>query len=404
MLVIAVAGLSGSLYSRNFRQLGLAALMLAVVLTGALIDRSPYMFYRLQAGDNIEQPQRRAYESEIYGLKIVQLLLPRPSHRSESLAAINKKYREFPLVNENSSAALGMVAAAGLLASLFILLFSVPLKVQDKRLVYLSVLIGALLLVATVGGFSSLFAMLLTPMIRGWNRASIFIGFCSLAVFFVLLQSALTRYRFASNRLIVWGLAAVLIVIGMWDQTTPPCSACRDKVRGAFLNDREFVRQIEAQLGDDGAVYQLPYIAFPESPNKYKMTDYALFKGYLHSDKLNWSYGSYRGREGDLFFRALSKEPLGVQLKLLRRLGYGGIYIDRRGYRDRAVALESELIWLVGEPVAISQDENLAYFKIPPDVNDPKIQLEGLTNSEIMKKVGYIADRRGGKLIQNGTD
>src|SRR5690606_33446900 len=116
------------------------------------------------------------------------------------------------------------------------------------------------------------------PSIRGWNRISIFISFASLAAFFCILQEALERASTDSNarRLGVLLLVFSITVFGLWDQTVAACTTCLEQNHRAFRQNAEFVAGIEAQLEPGGAVYQLPYMPFPEVPPLHKLQAYEL--------------------------------------------------------------------------------------------------------------------------------
>ena len=58
-------------------------------------------------------------------------------------------------------------------------------------------------------------------------------------------------------------------------------------------------------------IYQLPYHGYPEGGFQNDMWDYHLLVGYLHSDKLKWSYGSVKGREGDSWIKKQSLTDCG---------------------------------------------------------------------------------------------
>ena len=74
-------------------------------------------------------------------------------------------------------------------------------------------------------------------------------------------------------------------------------------------------------------VFQLPYVAFPESPPAHKMRDYDHLWGYFHSDRLKWSYGAIKGREGDLWQRRAASEPAAEMVETLRGAGFGGVML-----------------------------------------------------------------------------
>ena len=79
-----------------------------------------------------------------------------------------------------------------------------------------------------------------------------------------------------------------------------------------------------------------------------------------------------RAREGDLFYRALSKETAAKQLDVIEKLGFSGIYIDRRGYADRGAAVIADFSRLLGAaPILERADGEVAFFQIPARATEP---------------------------------
>lgn len=366
-LLLLASAAAGALRNNSLRCLaaGLAAIL--VLAFGFFLNTAPNMHSRRAAAHTVNVAKRGAGESEVYGLKLAQLLLPRQGHRVRVLKKWAGRYAgAFPLVNENSTAALGTAGAAGLLL-LFVTGFVVMSgRSADPRLAFFSVTVIFLLLFATIGGVSSLFALLISPQLRAWNRISVFIGFGAIAAVFLALQFYLQKHFTAIQfKRVMPAIAAGICLLGVFDQTIPPSPASVFELRAAFDNDRAFVRQIEASVPDKSAIYQLPYVPFPEEPPPYQLPDYALFAGFLHSSSLRWSYGGIKGQEGDLFFKDLAAKPLESQLAEIAKLGFAGIYIDRRGFADHGLQLEKNLrrILKLG-PQFQSQNGDLAFFKV----------------------------------------
>jgi hypothetical protein len=110
-------------------------------------------------------------------------------------------------------------------------------------------------------------------------------------------------------------------------------------------------------------VFQLPYVPFPENPPLNNMLDYDLFKGYLHSKNLRWSYGAMAGRNNN-WHQLISEEPLDNLLTKISLVGFNGIYIDRYGYSDYGKQLEMELQQKLGIEPIVSEDKRLAFFNM----------------------------------------
>ena len=394
-LILFVSAVAGAIKNKSYRCLVIGFAALAIVSFGVLVNLAPNIQHKMVAGDNAEVAQRIPAETEIYGLKLVQMLLPHKGHRFGYLNKIAERYNNnFPLVNENATSALGVVGAVG-----FVLLLCVAFALMcglqvDYRLAYFSITTIFLFFFATIGGFSALFAIAISPLLRAWNRVSVFIGFGAIASAFLILQISLKRFfSEAQTKKMMLPIAIGLCVLGFWDQTSQTPVLHNDKIRVTFESDHSFIKGIEAIVPAQSAIYQLPYMAFPEVPPLNQLTDYGLFIGFLHSELLRWSYGGMKGREGDLFFRALAQQPLQKQVEVVTKLGFAGIYIDRRGFEDRGRGLEKQLRQILGAgPQLQSSNGNLIFFKIL----HPETPLKkGLSPQEIMEKAGFFADQYG---------
>lgn len=384
-----------------FLQTGRAALvktpiiLIFMVIIGVFINVAPNIGNKLSQGPNPEVAVRSPIEAEIYGFKLVQLLLPRPDHRDEHIAKMVQQYNSsYPLVNENMTSGLGIFGSIGFIALFFAMVKKLATGKIDYRLSILAILTLILFLFGTIGGLGSLFSTFISSSIRGWNRISIFIAFGTIAAFFIALQSFINHHFDGKKRkIIIFFLAFALTAIGLYDQTTPACISCNERTKNNFEIDKIFVQSLESSLPKNSAIYQLPYMPFPETTPLHRLHTYDQVAGFLHSKSLRWSYAGMKGREGDLFYRALSQEPIEKQIQIIQNMGFSGIYIDRRGYQDNANQLVETLTSLLGKAsLQERSDGAVAFFKIP---RAKAIDLYGLTAPEIMKKSDFTPNRLG---------
>jgi len=236
-------------------------------------------------------------------------------------------------------------------------------RVRSPRFGFAAVVVLALLLISTVGGFNVLFALLVSPLIRGWDRIAIFIDFGTLFAF-ALLVDGLKRLNANAWRT---GITAACIgIVGLLDQTP---TSYRPVVDVAFQNaaiDSDFIRKIEALMPPGSAIYDLPYVEFPESGPTAQLSVYQLGTGFIESKSLRWSFGGMQARKGDLFYRALSKKSIHEQIAVVRKLGFSGIYIDRRGFDDRGAAIVAQVTEALGTGPTLERSDGLVvFFKIP---------------------------------------
>lgn len=348
-LVIMLCTAISAVQHRSWKYFYEGFITLSCVLFGVLLNVLPSLIHIFRSGENREGVSRLAAESELYALKITQLLLPRGDHRLDSFFEFASRYNSaFPLVTENISASMGAIASIGFmliagvtLLSPFLYFRSNGLAVNNAlsneklRFQVLAALSMGLVLMGTLGGFSSLFAMLVSSSIRSWNRISIFITFAS--VLACLMTVDLLVLKFTKPiylKFIGVVLAFLILVLGVLDQTVKPCHGCLLANRDLVSSDTAFIQTIEKSLPKHSAIYQLPYMAYPDNGAVNNLGSYDQARGHLHSKDLQWSFGSMRGREGDWFYRKLSLLPISQQVGVVSAMGFSGIYIDRRGYLD----------------------------------------------------------------------
>ena len=396
VLTFFTAGLMRYLRTRSIKSLHGAAIAIAIVSFGLVLNVAPNLIDRFQHGVNHETAARLPIEAEIYGLKTIQLLLPRSGHRFEPLAKITAKYSAtFPLVNENITSSLGFIGSIGFIALL--LSFFAPRIRQDTRFYVLAAITLTLLLFCSIGGFSALFAVLISPMIRAWNRVSVFIAFTSITATLLMVEQLLA-HDWARRHPARWtAIAAVaLCAFAFWDQTTPPCAPCLRGTSNDFDSDTQFVAAIEKQVPRNSTIYQLPYVGFPEVPPVNRLAAYDPAIGYLESKTLNWSWGAMKGRSADLFYRSLAAEPVSFQLEVARRLCFSGIYIDRRGYADNGIAIETQLQQILGKPpLFVSANQQQVFFDLTGDKQPICTLPQNMTPEQIMERADLAVDESG---------
>jgi len=358
--LLLVAGLIALIQTRGFYPLVTAAILVGVISITTVVNLSPHIVYLREHG-NPQSMTRSAQEAERFGLKIAPMLLPISGHRVSSLAKLKDDYSHAPLVNENNNASLGFVGAIG-----FFLLLGVLLVNRDPRDELLSVLSKlnlATLLLGTIGGFGSLFALLISPHIRSYNRISVYIAFfCVFAVVVVLDGIARRRVR-TKQATIVFGVGlCVLLVLGILDQTSKFFVPDYRGLKAEWNDQDDFVTRAEQTVPSGSMVFQLPYIPFPEAPPLHGMLDYDHLKAYLHSKSLRWSYGAIRGREGDEWQKSVAALAVPQFVESLAYAGFNGVYVDRDGYEDKGAAIESELATTLGTTPVTSNSGRFAFF------------------------------------------
>jgi phosphoglycerol transferase len=378
---LLVAGVAALCARRGRLAAGAAVALILAVCVSAGLTLSPSILYKEHNGPNPAAVERGACEAEIYGLRITQLLLPVTEHRVPLLARFKRSYnRTAPLVNENDTASLGVVGGAGFLLLLAWLLLRRRAAGSPGLLDGLAVCTGAGVLLATMGGLSSLFTYLTVPYIRGYNRIAVYLGFFALCAVAVVLQRAADCWaRTPARKAVFWVLLTGLLGVGIFDQTCPAQVPEYARWRRDYAEDEDFARRLEAAVPPGTLVYQLPYMPFPEVGPKHGITNYDLFRPYLHAHALRWSYGAMKGREADDWQRALLPRTPAERLPLLAFAGFGGVYVDRAGYEDHGAALEADLARLLDTAPLVSSTGRFAFYDMAPYTRALK---EKLTDEE----------------------
>jgi phosphoglycerol transferase len=362
--LVAVAGTGRALASRSIRKAIPAIAISSLIGFVVALNVAPSLLYRAENGPNPEVAARLPVESETYGLRLTQLVLPHAQHRISAMREAAQRYAaSVHLPNANNPASLGAAGTAGLLILALIALRRLAgASDAPSSMLFLAVMALASILLGTIGGIGSLIAHWVSPIIRGYDRISIFVAFVSLAGFLTALQGWLARFA-KSSPLPKFAVAAIaLVLVGGLDQTPRTYNTQPDP---SFASDRKFVRDAESNLPRGTMVWQLPYLPFPEARSVYRLEDYGPFRGYLNSDSLRWSYGAMKGRDADRWIHALATRPMDKQLELAAQSGFGAVYVDRRGFSDQGVAVETALRARLGEPIVQSPDRMLALYRLP---------------------------------------
>jgi phosphoglycerol transferase len=367
---LLAAGLFAALRRKDARALLLPVGLTALISAGVAVNLAPSVA-RFSDQGSVHFARRLAGEADIYGLRIAQLILPVRWHRIEWLSEVKVDYNLRPLINENDDASLGVVGALGFLGLLWRLFFRKP---EIERLNaegasglcnHLSLLTGAGLLLGVIGGFGTLVAFFGLPQVRAYNRISVFIAFFALFAVALWLDGFSRRFaQLKGRRLASHAALTLILILAALDQISPRFRPDYRRLTDEYMSDEVFVKKIESALEPGAMIFQLPVMSFPENPKVNRMNDYDLARGYLHSGKLRWSYGTIKGREGDVWLRGVAAKPTPEMVETLAWAGFGGVYLDRFGYSDNGAKIESELSNALSATPIISPNERLVFFDL----------------------------------------
>ena len=219
--LVAVAGAGRVLATKALRE-GVPALLIAAGITATVaVNVASTAVYQVLNGRNPEAAARPAADSETYGLRLTQLVFPHGMHRVGRMYALAERYgTQSLMVNENATASLGLVGTAGLVILALVALrrFASPAG-GPSTTSFLALVAFACFLLGTMGGAGTVFAYLVIPSIRGYNRISVFIGFAALAAFLLVTQRGFARIRPLAPAWAAAAGAAMVAIVGVWEQT-----------------------------------------------------------------------------------------------------------------------------------------------------------------------------------------
>jgi len=369
VMFLVFAGSIASLVRRDRRPVLEGAVAIALIVGALLVNLAPSIAHRLDEGQNNTAAARNPDESELYSVKLTQLVLPSPHHRFEPIAEIGRRYTSSELLRDEETATLGLVAGSGFVWLLFVAFGSAlgGLRWSEgrERHRHAAVAAGIAFLVGTTGGISALTGYYVSSQLRAYNRVSVFIAFFSLVAVALLLDSAARHLSGAGRpRPLVWVLMAAVLLVGVLDQTSPRFAPDHVRARAEFTDDARFVQAIEKQLPRGASVLQLPYLPFPESAPLFGMLDYDLARGYIHSNNLRWSYGAVKGRPTADWQGRLAGRPMEEVLVAAVAVGFSGVYVDTAGFPDAGGAIRADLDRVLMSPPLQSGSRRFAFYDL----------------------------------------
>jgi phosphoglycerol transferase len=396
----AISGLIASIYRKSI--VNLVSALLVILLAGfsiykANIPDSISRFYHETIEQEVKliqnnQPISGYGEAEHYGLKITQLLLPIDNHRFDYFGQATRGYNQAHHVTENKTATLGLIASIGFLILLVILVLPKSYLASDLTIIQkLSALNIFAILLATIGGFSSLIPTILLgvtspdfPLIqaRSYNRISVYIAFFSLLTLTILInkygqiwwENYIKKHNYYFCKL-NWKFSSIfvatpLLIFGLLDQVSPSYSFITAKEhKSQYLSDKQFFQKIENMNTKGAMIFQLPFVIHHRGSIK-NYYDSNHLRGHSLSNTLKWSFGGDEGTFQTFIYHYLASLSVEELVKKLSILGFAGIYIDTEGYSDNAFYLKEQLSHTLNQTSIISNNNKLLYFSLLKSSND----------------------------------
>ena len=252
--------------------------------------------------------RRMTWETQFYGLRIIDMLLPAENHLIDRFVEFGKAFRYPHPHYVREPGYIGLFSVCGL-AGLMIFAY-VPNNLISTtsrlRLRDLTFILFFLLLWAVPGGLGSIFAMVF-PEVRAMNRTLPIISMISFFGVALILTSIINQYR-KYGRVITAAMFLItpLAVIDQAGTGKPGLTGpsgpypLYDQLRIRDIENRAFFSSLEAQLASGATVYSFPNYEFPEPRNTPPtIFGYEYLEQYLYTKTVAWSYGTVRGRSDE---------------------------------------------------------------------------------------------------------
>jgi hypothetical protein len=317
-------------------QIGLAALGLGLAV---------FVVMHMEVWVHVDEPEgtplvvRNYGGTEYYALKPVEMFIPPKFHRWAPLAFFGNRYTRWSdWRGEEFLPYLGLVGIAGLL---WIGVVTARRVFARRALPGQALSLGWLAAYSSVGGITNVLAFFVgLQVFRATNRVGIFIS--GIVLFFLVVR--LSRATAAWPRGWRVGVAMLVTGVGLLDQIPRgPTPVETREIAEAVAADEALGREMEAALPPGAMVFQLPVQGFPEVLPPGRLVDYELFRPYLATDTLRFSYGAAKFRARSRWQRDLERVPAATLVRRLEKYGFAALYLNRKGFEDRADALLRDL-------------------------------------------------------------
>jgi hypothetical protein len=335
-LVLLGALLQG--YRQGWRA-ALPALSLVAISTVAfvlLIANTP--IYGLINGSNSGAITRDYHWLEVYGLKLVDLVLPPPDHPFPPFADLAQAHLKQIILSPGEYPPSNYLGLLGLAALAGLIVHSLRRVVDEGRLPLEAWFFLWIVLYAEVGGFNSIGGLFGIQLFRASTRYAIFL-LC------LVLMYGVRRLSVQPWTRPVWTYVAAvaLALVAIWDQT-PPFITDSDlaETQHEVDSDRQFALKMQQALPPQAMVFQIPIMDFPESPAA-GVGSYDHFRPYLYTTQLRYSFGSDKGRPQDQWQHDIAQMSFDGVVQRLESYGFGALYINRNAFQDHGDSLVKQL-------------------------------------------------------------
>lgn len=340
-------------------RIGLAA---GAVALGAFLVTNAEVWIYVQEPEGLPLLMRNYGGTERYALKPVEMFIPPEFHRWDFLSFFGHRYRRWS--EWHGEAYLPYLGVFGVAGLVWLMVASAQRLLRRRALPGQALATGWLLAYSSVGGVTNMLAFFVGFQIfRATNRVAIFLS--ALVLVFLVVRLSRLSARWPAG----WRLAAALAMagIGLLDQLPrAPSAEKQERIAVEVRSDQQLGQELEAALPPGAMIFQLPVLGFPEVVPPYRLTDYEHFRPYLTTRELHFSYGAAKYRSRSRWQRDLENVPTATLVRRLEEYGFAALYLNRKGFEDRAEKLLGELARLGYPPLLQGAIGNQVVVRLRP--------------------------------------
>lgn len=343
---------------RSFSVLKPALAVIAAAAVAFVLMNLDTWTYRLANGANQGAVVREYKWLEIYGLKLVDLVIPPVTHHSAGFAKFAAAHRAgAPLLDEGSYLGIVGIAAVALLA-----VTAARDMVDRGRMPAAAWQVLWIVLTFSTGGLNAILGAFGFTLFRTGCRYSVVILAIALmhAAEWLSARQRATAAGAATETTRIGVVTAViaLALLVLWDQVPrAPAPEQLALIARQVEADRGFVAEMESLLPDGAMIFQLPVMEFPETPVP-GVASYDHFRPYLYGGRLRYSFGSMKGRPREQWQPAVQQKMfegavpdqqaqkirfnianVNAAIDEMQKRGFAAVYINRNGFPDRGKGL-----------------------------------------------------------------
>lgn len=346
--------------------------IISLLIIMSALFLSPSIFHILKDSASHSVVNRSTYGAFQYGLVIESLFMPGFGSKN-LLSFITNIFYADPasklMGGENFYNYLGIIGLVGFGLEFFVLLIpSREGKNMLTKVKFISVINIFLILLCTSGGIGFIIALLITNKVRTYTRVFVYILFLSIISSMLLLEYVCDKYNVKRNFKTV--LLSSILIISLFDTSSWSLNGGDGKLLDykttmiKFNNDKEFFSKIQRLNTPGNMILTLPHVQGLENWVNGEGNCNYLFKGFLLTDNLKWSYGALEGtRAYEEIKKNIDVDPIVAIVPNAINMGYVGIYIDTTMLEEDSVLIPS-LESFLGEPDVIDGTGTLFYYDL----------------------------------------